>query len=149
LPADPGALRIGGNAIWGEYFNGLIDEVRIYNRALSATEILGDMDRGVVADVTTPTITARTPVPGASGINVGSAATVTFSEPMRATTMTAANLTLAEQGGAAVPATVTYDAPTQTATVRPQDALGYGITYRLTVKGSVTDAAGNALGADA
>ena len=25
-------LRIGGNAVWGEYFNGLIDEVRIYNR---------------------------------------------------------------------------------------------------------------------
>ena len=29
-----GQLKIGGNAIWGEYFNGLIDEVRIYNRAL-------------------------------------------------------------------------------------------------------------------
>ena len=28
-------LRIGGNAIWGEWFNGLIDEVRVYNRALS------------------------------------------------------------------------------------------------------------------
>ena len=24
-----GALRIGGNAIWGEYFSGLIDEVRV------------------------------------------------------------------------------------------------------------------------
>ncbi len=31
-----GALRIGGNSIWGEYFNGQIDEVRVYNRALSA-----------------------------------------------------------------------------------------------------------------
>jgi hypothetical protein len=37
-------LRIGGNAVWGEYFSGLIDEVRVYNRALSATEIQADMN---------------------------------------------------------------------------------------------------------
>jgi hypothetical protein len=35
-------LRIGGNTIWGEFFNGLIDEVRVYNRVLSAAEILSD-----------------------------------------------------------------------------------------------------------
>ena len=35
-------LRIGGNLIWGQYFNGIIDEVRIYNRALTAVEIQGD-----------------------------------------------------------------------------------------------------------
>src|SRR5206468_12262288 len=35
--ADP--LRFGGNAIWGEYYAGLIDEIRIYNRALSSGEI--------------------------------------------------------------------------------------------------------------
>jgi len=40
-------LRIGGNSIWGEYFRGLIDEVRIYNRALSATEIQVDMNTPV------------------------------------------------------------------------------------------------------
>jgi hypothetical protein len=38
-----GALRIGGNAIWGEYFKGSIDEVRIYNRALNGAEIQQDM----------------------------------------------------------------------------------------------------------
>ncbi len=42
-----GALRIGGNAVWGEYFAGLIDEVRIYNRALTAAEILGDSTRPI------------------------------------------------------------------------------------------------------
>jgi Concanavalin A-like lectin/glucanases superfamily len=36
-------VRIGGNHVWGEYFKGLIDEVRIYNRALTRTEILADM----------------------------------------------------------------------------------------------------------
>src|SRR5690606_37855740 len=38
-------LRIGGNAIWGnEYFVGLIDEVRVYARPLSETEIQADMN---------------------------------------------------------------------------------------------------------
>jgi hypothetical protein len=36
-------LQIGGNAVWGEYFTGLIDEVRVYNRALSMSEIQIDM----------------------------------------------------------------------------------------------------------
>ncbi|WAK00552.1 LamG-like jellyroll fold domain-containing protein [Methylobacter sp. YRD-M1] len=34
-----GELRIGGNSTWGAYFKGLIDEVRIYNRALTAAEV--------------------------------------------------------------------------------------------------------------
>ena len=38
ITASTGALRIGGNTVWGEYFAGLIDEVRIYNRALTAAE---------------------------------------------------------------------------------------------------------------
>jgi hypothetical protein len=36
-------LRIGGNSIWGEYFQGMIDEVRIYNRSLTQAEIQNDM----------------------------------------------------------------------------------------------------------
>jgi hypothetical protein len=41
------ALRIGGNTIWGEYFKGRIDEVRIYDRALSQSEIENDMHTAV------------------------------------------------------------------------------------------------------
>ncbi len=43
--AEP--LRIGGNASWGEYFTGLIDDVRIYNRALTQAEVQGDMNTPV------------------------------------------------------------------------------------------------------
>jgi len=44
-----GALRIGGNASsTGEFFRGLIDEVRVYNRALSAAEIVTDMNSAIV-----------------------------------------------------------------------------------------------------
>ena len=38
-----GPVRIGGDSVWGEYFRGLIDEVRIYNRALTGGEIQTDM----------------------------------------------------------------------------------------------------------
>jgi chitodextrinase len=39
-----GLLRLGGNSIWSEWFSGVMDEVRIYNRALSSTEIQTDMN---------------------------------------------------------------------------------------------------------
>ena len=42
---DP--LKFGGNAIWGEYFAGQLDEIRVYNRALSASEIQTDMNTAI------------------------------------------------------------------------------------------------------
>ncbi|QFY11590.1 DNRLRE domain-containing protein [Nonomuraea phyllanthi] len=46
---DGGALRIGGNAFWDEFYSGLIDEVRVYNRVQTATEIQTDMNTPVGA----------------------------------------------------------------------------------------------------
>jgi hypothetical protein len=39
ITTSTGSLFIGGNQIWGEYFDGRIDNVRIYNRALNIVEI--------------------------------------------------------------------------------------------------------------
>jgi hypothetical protein len=44
LLTSTGVLRIGGNSIWDEFFQGAIDEVRIYNRALTPAEIQTDMN---------------------------------------------------------------------------------------------------------
>ena len=44
LNTSPWPLRIGGDAVWGEYFEGTIDEVRVYSRALSQSEIQNDMN---------------------------------------------------------------------------------------------------------
>ncbi len=41
---DGGPLQIGGNGFWGEFFSGLIDEVRVYNRVQTATDIQTDMN---------------------------------------------------------------------------------------------------------
>jgi hypothetical protein len=144
-------VRIGGNGIWPEYFAGQIDEVRIYNRALTASEIQSDMLRSITPDVTPPTITARTPTNGAAGVNAGTSPTVTFSELMNSGTVNSTNVFLRDSSNATVPATVTYNTTTNVATLTPQAALQYGATYSVTVKGGaggVTDLAGNALAAD-
>ena len=67
IAPSSGLLKIGGNAIWGEWFNGLIDEIRIYNRALTAGEIQTDMNTPVVRTPSPPSTpaglgtTGRTP----------------------------------------------------------------------------------------
>ncbi len=44
LTTSTGALHIGGDPIFGQFFNGRIDEVRVYNRALTQTRIQTDMN---------------------------------------------------------------------------------------------------------
>ena len=48
VTTSDGALHIGGNAVWGEWFEGRIDEVRAYRRALTASEIASDATPPVV-----------------------------------------------------------------------------------------------------
>ena len=43
LATSGNPLQIGGDSFFGQFFNGIIDEVRVYNRALSAAEIQTDM----------------------------------------------------------------------------------------------------------
>ena len=47
MAASTGVLHLGGNSVWGEWFAGLIDEVRVYNRALSVGEVQQDMATAV------------------------------------------------------------------------------------------------------
>jgi hypothetical protein len=49
LATSAGALRIGGNAVWGEFFDGTIDELRIYARALPQAELQGDAAQAVAS----------------------------------------------------------------------------------------------------
>ena len=50
-------LQIGGDSLYGGYFAGRIDEVRIYNRALNIAEIQADMNTPVGSPPATPTPT--------------------------------------------------------------------------------------------
>ena len=61
LLISTGALRIGGNSVWGEFFQGRLDEIRIYNRALTPAEIQTDMNTPVGTDSTAPVRTNGQP----------------------------------------------------------------------------------------
>jgi len=103
-------------------------------------------------DGTAPTVTQRTPAPGATGVAVGVSPTATFSEPMAAATITTSTFTLVRQGQSTpLAATVTYNGANQTATLDPTASLEAGVSYTATVRGGasgVKDLAGNALASD-
>src|SRR5947209_1203894 len=48
-------LQLGGDSIWGQYFQGLIDEVRVYNVALTAAQVQADMNTPITQDTQPPT----------------------------------------------------------------------------------------------
>ena len=43
FPVNTGFLWIGGNAVYGEHFKGKLDELRVYDKALTLAEIQADM----------------------------------------------------------------------------------------------------------
>ena len=47
LPNSAGVLRFGGNGVWSEWFAGRLDEIRVYDRALTQAELQTDMTRAV------------------------------------------------------------------------------------------------------
>jgi PKD repeat protein len=128
MPTSTDPLRIGGDSLFGEFFTGLIDEVRIYNRALSAAEIQADMNPA-------PTVTAVSPANGATAIATTANVSVTFNKAMDATTITTSSFQLQGPGGTTVPATISYNASNFTATLTPSAALAQNTTYTVVVHG--------------
>jgi hypothetical protein len=93
------------------------------------------------SDTVPPTVTGRSPAPGATGVDVGTSVTATFSEPVRSTSVA---FGLTGPGGAVAGGT-TYDTASSTATFTPSVALAAATTYTASV--SATDTAGNAMAA--
>jgi PKD repeat protein len=100
------------------------------------------------ADTTGPTVLSSTPSDGATGVAVAANVTATFSEALATATVNGQTFTLEDAAGAVVPASVSYDGPSTTATLNPDADLASGATYTATISG-VTDAAGNAMSSDA
>ena len=81
MPTSTSPLRMGGDSVWGEYLNGLIDEVRIYNRALSAAEIQTDINTPIsVAPQTVQTVTPTSFTLTAAGATQQLTATAIYSD---------------------------------------------------------------------
>jgi methionine-rich copper-binding protein CopC len=76
VTASTSPLRFGGNSVWGEFFQGVIDEIRIYNRPLSQGEINVDLSTPIGGSLENvpPTVSVSAP---ASGSSVSGDATLT------------------------------------------------------------------------
>ncbi|MBI4586768.1 MAG: hypothetical protein HY717_22365 [Planctomycetes bacterium] len=75
LQVNNSPLRLGGNTYSGEFFKGLIDEVRIYNYALSPAEIQRDMGTPIAGEA------APLPPPPAPPAPAENWAALTWSAP--------------------------------------------------------------------
>jgi hypothetical protein len=101
-------------------------------------------------DTTPPVVLNVTPAPNATGVPLASTVTAAFSEAIDPSSLTSTFL-LRDQGGAAIPATVSYNVGTRTATLATTAGLLAQTTYTATVSGGVSgvrDLAGNALASD-
>ena len=112
----------GGNGVYRYGAGGLFP-----NQSWNASNYWVDVvftDSGVIpGDTTQPTVTSTTPAGGATDIAVGSAVTAVFSEAMDAATISTATFALRDASNTLVPAAVTYNATTRTATLTPNSAM--------------------------
>jgi hypothetical protein len=88
-----------------------------------------------------PTVTGQTPAAGATGVATTVVVTATFNESVQASTI---SFVLKDAGNNSVPATVSYNDSTHTATLAPSAPLAGTTTYTATVSGA-QEASGNAM----
>ena len=146
------AWRIGAyqTAATGN-FDGLIDDVRIYRRAISAAVVQADLAAAVQPEHFAPSVESTSPLDSAEGVSSTATVRATFSEPMQAGSIDAATFVLRDSAGNEVASTVQYVSSTRSAILTPSSPLAGNARYVATVKGGpsgVADLAGNRLGAD-
>ena len=75
IVTSPNSLQIGGDSIYGQYFQGMIDEVRVYNAARTPAQIQLDMNTPI--GLTSLPVASLSP----TSIDFGSQSTGTVSDP--------------------------------------------------------------------
>ncbi|MDH7475587.1 MAG: lamin tail domain-containing protein [Anaerolineae bacterium] len=98
------------------------------------------------ADTTPPMVSSTSPANGATGVDLNTNVTATFSEAMDETAVTADVFTLTTDG-TPVPGAFSYDPGTNTITFDPTDPLAENTAYTARVEASVMDLAGNRMAA--
>jgi hypothetical protein len=103
-------------------------------------------------DTTPPKVAAVSPANGTSNVATNAKPTLTLSEPINPATLNANTLFLRAANNVIVPASIAYNAATNTVTLTPAAAVANAAGYTLVVKGGsagIKDVAGNALVSDA
>ncbi len=103
------------------------------------------------ADTTAPTVASNSPLAGATGVNLSSSVSATFSEPINAETINPSTFELRDSSENLVPAVISYNADINTALLTPNSPLAVSTTYSVKAKGGsngVKDLYGNPLASD-
>jgi hypothetical protein len=98
-----------------------------------------------------PGVLSVKPTAGTSSASISSDVTVKFDEDVDPASLTSDVFELRDAAGTPVPATIRYDAPTQTATLDPAASLNLDSNYTATLRGGpagARDLAGNTLSAN-
>jgi hypothetical protein len=90
-------------------------------------------------DTTPPLVSSRTPASGATNVALGTTVSVGFNEPMSAATISTSTIELRNAANTLIPASVSYNAGTNVATLTPAAALATNTVYTVTVRGGTTD----------
>lgn len=118
------------------------------------TETIGKSNSGFstaenIADVTAPTVVAYSPISEGSDVALDAKPYVDFSESMKATTLTTANIELRKvSDNSVVPASISVENGGTRAVINPAANLELDTAYYIFVSGEVEDEAGNAMGTD-
>ena len=141
LSPTTATLQIGADAYPTEYFAGLIDEVRIYNRALNVAEIQVDMATSVASVTPPPPVGDATPpsVPGALTATVSSSTQINLAWGAATDNVGVTGYRVERCAGAGCSTFVQIATPT--ATSFSDTGLTAGTSYSYRVR--ATDAAGN------
>ena len=135
-------IRVASDQPFSEFLNGAIDEIRVYKRALSASEIVSDMNTPIATGIV-PTVT---PANAATNVSLTIALTAVFNVDMNASTINGSTIELRDVSNALIAATVDYNSSARTATVTPSSPLLGSSVYTARIKGGITgveDALGN------
>lgn len=109
-----------------------------------ASDYTWNFTTGSAPDTTAPTFTSSIPINGATGVQVGSAITLAFSEAILASSATSSTIALKDSNNQAVATSISF-IDTQTIKLTPSANLSTGTVYTLTITTGVADLAGNAL----
>src|SRR5258705_495761 len=131
LATSTNPLQIGGDTIFGQYYRGLIDDVRVYNVALTAAQVQGDMATAVGGtpgpDLTLTKTHSGNFTQGQTG------ATYTLSASNGGTGATAGTVTVTDTLPASLTATAMsgtgWSCTVATLTCTRSDALAVGASY--------------------
>ncbi|WP_407737405.1 Ig-like domain-containing protein [Hyalangium sp.] len=117
---------------------------RLAARARIGDKTFASEVREVVVDRTPPQVVSRTPTPGAQDVWVHQPIQATFSEPLKASTLTDDSVSLVVSGNI-VDTTRSISADGKSLTVIPSSPIQAPCSVQLTLSSAVTDIAGNSL----